>query len=202
LRKAGVGLAVAAALLLAHELPASAAIEATLSSSEGRPGELIVLTTENHGIANLYESLASAGPHLIYLASKANFDREVARGIMPCGAPDRRSLGKLSWNSGTGSLSFRVPNVPNGDYYFIMTQAESSRSCWRIGAPAAPFGPVVFTVKGSAAVVSPVPAGSSVRDAAARGSRWALIVIVVGAVVLGAAAVLVTVGLRRRHDSG
>jgi hypothetical protein len=189
LRRTGVGLAVAAALLLVHVLPVSAAIEATLSSSQSRPGDLIVLTTENHGIGNLYEGLAAEGPLLIYLARKANIDNEVNRGVLLCGALEWRLLGKLTWVSATGSLSFTVPNVPDGDYYFMFRWTESSRSCSRMGGR---YGALVLTVEGSAEVASPV------APAAGQGSRgmppWAAMVIVVCAVVL------VTVALRRRRS--
>ncbi len=134
LSKPAAALALAAALVLILAVPALAAIAATLSSSDGHPGELIVLTTDNQGNRSVYANLEANGPQPVYLVGTADFEKEIARyGVQRCGAPEQRDLGKLSWADGTGSLSFRVPDVPNGDYYFQFTVPNSSPSCWRIG---------------------------------------------------------------------
>ncbi len=134
LSKPAAAQALAAALVLILAVPALAAIAATLSSSDGHPGELIVLTTDNQGNRSVYANLEANGPQPVYLVGTADFEKEIARyGVQRCGAPEQRDLGKLSWADGTGSLSFRVPDVPNGDYYFQFTVPNSSPSCWRIG---------------------------------------------------------------------
>ncbi len=165
---------------------------ARLSSSEGLPGDLIVLTTDDGGNPNLYASLAANGPQPVYLVGTSDFAKEIARyGGQRCGAPEQRYLGNLTWEGGTGSLSFRVPNVPKGDYFFELTVPHSSPSCWRIGAPS---GPLVLTVHEA---LAPAP---SLQAANAETRPWARPLIAVAALVLVAGGI-VTVGLWRgiRH---
>src|SRR5713226_5530216 len=69
-------LALAAATFVALAVPALAAIGATLSSSEGRPGDLIVLTTDNHGNPYVYGGLEFNGAQPVYLVGTADFEKE------------------------------------------------------------------------------------------------------------------------------
>jgi len=192
LSKPATALVFAAALFVALAVPASAAIDATLSPSEGHPGELIVLTTDNQGNPFVYANLEANGPQPVYLVGSADFEKEIARyGGQRCVAPEQRYLGKLTWANGTGSLSFPIPDVPNGDYYFEFTVPNASPPCWRMGGPS---GSLVLTVKGSAGLASPLPAGQPARGL----PPWAGVVIVGGLFLLGAVAVsIVTLGRRR-----
>ena len=57
----------------------------------------------------------SAGP--VYLVSAGDFQAELAKfGGQVCGAPEQHYLGKLTQIGDTGHLSFRLPDVPPGDY--------------------------------------------------------------------------------------
>jgi hypothetical protein len=179
---------------VALAVPALAAIGATLSSSEGRPGDLIVLTTDNHGNPYVYGGLEFNGPQPVYLVGTADFEKEVARyGVQRCGAPEQRSLGKLAWANGTGSLSFPIPNVPNGDYYFELIVPNASPSCWRIGSGS---GPLLLSVRGSAVTASPLPSGAGQP---ARGVPLWVGVVIAGGLFLVAAVAVVIVTLSRRR---
>ena len=60
---------------------------------------------------------------------------------LPCGGPGQHYLGKLTQKGDTGSVSFRVPEVAKGDYYFELTVQAG---CWRVAASGG--GPLVLPV--------------------------------------------------------
>lgn len=128
-----IACSLAAAASLVAGVPVLAAIVATLSASQANPGELVVLTTDDLGHGSLYDGLASEGRQPVYLVGTTELDHEVAnhRGLA-CGAAKQYYLGRLTWSGDVGSLSFRVPDVPKGDYYFLIA---IRRGCWRIGPP-------------------------------------------------------------------
>ncbi len=181
------GLGLAATLSVARAIPALAAIEAGLPTSEAQPGVRVTLITQDNGYLTAYSDLAASGPEPVYLVSTADFAKEIARyGSQRCGAPEQRYLGKLTWVGDTGSLSFRVPDVPKGDYYFELTVPYASPQCWRTGAPS---GPLVLTIDQAGPSGGPVPGGA--------GTPTWVALIAVGALVI-ARGVLVGVGLRAR----
>jgi hypothetical protein len=119
----------------------------------------------------------------------ADYEKEVARyGVQRCGAPEQRYLGELSWANGTGSLSFPIPNVPNGDYYFELTVRDASPSCWRFGSPA---GPLLLNVKGSTATASRLP--NPARQLASGMAPWAGFVIAGGLFLVAIVAVVIVI---------
>lgn len=178
--RTSVGFGVAVGLSLALTIPALAAIDASLSSAVARPGDLVTLTTHS-ATPNAYADLARDGPHRVYLVGAADLDKAVARdGFLRCGAPEFRYLGRMTWTDGTGSMSFRVPNVPKGEYYFGFAPTESATQCWRIGA-----GPLVVRVDETA------------EQRKAETITWAAPLLVVGALVL-IGGLITTIRLRQR----
>ena len=168
-----VGLGFAAGLTFALSAPALAAVSATLSPTTATPGDIVTLTTQEW---------VSAGP--VYLVSAHDFETEIARfGGQVCGAPEQRYLGRLTERSDTGSLSFRLPDVPKGDFYF---ELQVQKGCWRVAASEG--GPLVLTVADHppARALAPQGAPPARRDAAAAGVSVALQILVV---VTGAALV-------------
>jgi hypothetical protein len=186
---AGLGLAAALSFVLA--IPALAAIEAGLSTSVAQPGVRVTLATQDNGHSTAYSDLVAYGPEPVYIVSTRDFEKEIARyGSQRCGAPEQRYLGKLTWVGDTGSLSFSVPNVPKGDYYFELTVPYASPQCWRIGGPS---GPLVLTIDQGAE-----PSGGPVAGSA-RTPTWLATLIGVGALIVVAGGVLVGVGLARHR---
>lgn len=183
------GLGLAAALSFALAIPALAAIEAGLSTSVAQPGARVTLTTQDNGHLTAYSDLVAHGPEPVYIVSTTDFEKEIARyGSQRCGAPEQRFLGKLTWVGDTGSLSFSVPDVPKGDYYFELTVPYASPQCWRIGGPS---GALVLTIEQGAG-----PSSRSV-PANAGTPMWAAALIGVGALVV-AGGVLVGIRFRRQ----
>jgi hypothetical protein len=147
-----IACSLAAAVSLVAGVPVLAAIVATLSASQANPGELVVLTTDNLGQGGLYDALASEGRQPVYLASTIEVNNEVAdHGGLVCGASKQHYLGRLTWSGDVGSLSFRVPDVPKGDYYFLIAVR---RGCWRMGPPS-PSPSATFTLTVGAARATP-----------------------------------------------
>jgi len=171
---------VAVGLFVVLAIPALAAIEARLSSSVARPGDLLTLTTESAD-PNAYADLARDGHQSVYLIGAADLFKAAERdGFLRCDARELRYLGRMTWKDGTGSISFRVPDVPKGEYYFGFAPAESATQCWRIGA-----GPLV------------VRAQETAGQHKAETSAWAGTLLVVGALVL-IGGMITTVRLRKR----
>ncbi len=186
----GLGLAVALSFVLS--IAALAAIEAGLSTSVAQPGVRVTLTTQDNGHLTAYGDLVTYGPDPVYIVSTTDFEKEIARsGSQLCGAPEQHYLGKLTWVGDTGSLSFSVPDVPKGDYYFELIVPYASPQCWRIGGPS---GPLVLTIEqGTGRSGTSVPANAGTP-------RWAAALIGVVALVVAGG---VVVGFRlRRHTIG
>jgi hypothetical protein len=147
--KAAIGLGLSVGLLVAAAAPALAAIDATLSTTAARPGESVVLASDDHGHPYAYGDLAASGPESVYLVSASDLDKEIARyGFQRCPAPEQHYLGKLTWVGDSGTLSFKVPNVSSGDYYFELLVPYSSPQCWRVGGGS---GPLVLAVRATTA---------------------------------------------------
>jgi len=176
-----VGLAVALSLIFAPST--LAAVWATLSQATGQPGDAILLTTEQW---------VAAGP--VYLVSTGDFQAEIAKfGGQVCGAAEQHNLGKLTRRGDTGHLSFRVPDVPPGDYYF---ELQVQTQCWRVGASRG--GPLVLSVTNHAIVPAP---STTVAAAAQRpqpaGVVGSLVLLAMAAAALLGAVVTMVVIVRR-----
>ncbi len=122
--RAVLTLAGAVTLSLASAIPAAAAIQGSLTASEARPGDLLTLTAQG-----------SAGQtQTVYLISTPDFEAQIARfGRQVCNTSAQHALGSLTWSGGAGSLTFTVPNVGPGRYYFQVQVRGASPDCWRIG---------------------------------------------------------------------
>ncbi len=167
-----LGLAVALTVTVAQS--ALAAVSATLSQTTGQPGDAMTLTTTEW---------VGAGP--VYLVSAGDFQAEVAKfGGQVCGAPEQHYLGKLTQIGDTGYLSFRLPDVPPGDYYFelrVKTGASAlsagTTQCWRVGASGG-GGLVVSVTRSQPAGVQGSPVLLAVAAAALLGALVTMVVVV------------------------
>ena len=169
----GIGaLGLAAALTITLAPSALAAVSATLSQTTGQPGDAMTLTTREW---------VSAGP--VYLVSASDFQAEIAKfGGQVCGAPEQHYLGKLTQRGNSGYLSFRLPDVPPGDYYFELrvqtggsALSAGTTQCWRVGA--AGLGPLVLSVTNRTIVPAP---STRVAAAALLGALITMVVVVRG----------------------
>ena len=177
-----VGLAVALSLIFAPST--LAAVWATLSQATGQPGDAILLTTEQW---------VSAGP--VYLVSTGDFHAEIAKfGGQVCGAAEQHYLGKLTRMGDTGHLSFRVPDVSPGDYYF---ELQVQTQCWRVGASGG--GPLVLSVTNNAIVPAPSTrvAAAAQRPQSAGVQGPPVLSAVAAAALLGAVVTMVVIVRRR-----
>jgi hypothetical protein len=122
------------ALSLASATPVAAAIVGSLTSTQARPGDQVTLTAQ---------SLAGQ-TQTVYLISTADFEGQIARfGRQVCNTAGQFALGSFTWGAETGSLTFTVPDVAGGEYYFQVHVPNTSPDCWRIGGGS---GPLVLTV--------------------------------------------------------
>jgi len=151
-RRFAGSLSLAVLLVIALAVPAYAAILATLSSPYGRPGDEIVLTTSDFGNHNAYSDLASNAPQPMYLIGLADYDRMLAQyGQHTCGIRGQTRLGLLKWKDDVGSLTFTIPDLAKGDYFFLIdVDGGAYPSCWRMGG-AVGNGALTLTVGDQAA---------------------------------------------------
>jgi hypothetical protein len=168
--------------------PAFAAVWATLSPTAGQPDDVITLTTLEW---------VSAGP--VYLISTDDFQAGIARfGGQVCGnSRAQHYLGRLTQQGDTGSLSFRVPEVARGDYYFELTVQAG---CWRVGASGG--GPLVLKVSDHSIAQTPaarITAETPRGSLPAVGGPLGVLAVLAAAVVVGALLTTVTL-LRRRKQ--
>jgi|SRR5580693_5451305 hypothetical protein len=138
-------LGLAWALVLALASPADAAIFASLSSPYGRPGDKVVLTTNDFGNRSAYSDLAAQTSQPVYLIGLTDYDQMLAKyGQHTCGIQGETRLGLLTWKGDVGNLTFEIPNVPKGGYFFLVDVDDGAQPpCWRMGGS---DGPLTFTV--------------------------------------------------------
>jgi hypothetical protein len=125
----------------------AAAIEGAISPSEGRPGDRVTLQTGDAATPN-------SGPvgqtTMVFLISASDLGKQVAKfGHQVCGTSGQHDLGFFTWKGSVGTLTFGIPDVPSGQYFFQVQVRNVSPDCWSIGKTA--DWPLVLKVTGSAA---------------------------------------------------
>jgi hypothetical protein len=146
--RAVLTLAGVLALSLGGAISAAAAIAGTLTAYEAPPGDEVTLTAQ--GPVGQTET--------VYLISTSDFEGQIARfGHQACKTAGQYALGSLAWNGGTGSLTFRVPNVGPSSYYFQVQVRHASPDCWRVAGQSGPLVLTVLAGPGSTDVPSNTP---------------------------------------------
>lgn len=113
-------------------------MDATLSSSHARPGDIVLLLTDDHTGTWNYTGLSSEDHQHIYLAPATGNPAEA------CGGPSSQLVGRLEWRGNAGGVVFTVPSLPSGYYSLFM---ETAGQCWRIaGGTGAGRGPLVLSI--------------------------------------------------------
>jgi hypothetical protein len=116
---------VTATVVLATPITAFAAMDATLSSSHARPGDLILLLTDDHKATWNYKGLSSEDHQQIYLAPITDNPAKA------CSNPGSKMVARLQWRGNAGGAAFVVPSLPFADYWLFM---DTSGQCWRIAS--------------------------------------------------------------------
>ncbi len=146
-------MAIASLALLMSSVTAYAAMYATLSSDHARPGDWVLLLTDDDKGRATYGILSAEGNQPIYLALVSN---DPAAG---CGGVGSNMVGRLAWRGNRGGVAFQAPSLPARSYYLFMnTQSQ----CWRIGPASASYGPLVLAIGSISAVNQDVAANWSV----------------------------------------
>jgi hypothetical protein len=117
---------VAAAIVLVTPTTALAAMIATLSSTHARPGDSVLLLTDDQKGTWTYEGLSSENRQPIYLSPTTSEPGTA------CGAPTSSMVGRLQWRGNAAGLAFVIPNLPLADYWLFM---ETHGQCWRVAGP-------------------------------------------------------------------
>jgi MYXO-CTERM domain-containing protein len=132
----------ASAGVLLNAVNALAAMDATLSSSHARPGDSVLLLTEDHKGTWTYDLLSSENHQGIYLSPTTGDWGDA------CGAAGSQMVGRLQWRGNAGGLAFIVPSLPPANYWLFM---ETSGQCWRVGGVTQTNGPLVLSIGNTAA---------------------------------------------------
>lgn len=133
-----VALLLDAAMLLLTPMSALAAMDATLSSSHARPGDHVLLLTEDYRGTWNYDGLSAESHQAIYLAATTSDPAQA------CSGPGTQMVGRLQWRGNAAGLSFIVPTVAFADYWVFM---NTHQQCWRIGyQPGGLHQPLILTV--------------------------------------------------------
>jgi LPXTG-motif cell wall-anchored protein len=118
-----IALSLAVAMVLMMSVTSDAAMDASLSSAHARPGDWILLLSDDHNGTWDHHSLSAAGRQAIYLAPASGDDGAACTG---------QSVGRLEWRGNRGGVAFRVPNLPPGVYNVFIDVVDASPSCWGI----------------------------------------------------------------------
>jgi hypothetical protein len=119
-----IALSLAVAMVLMASVTGDAAMSASLSSDHARPGDWILLLSDDHNGTWDYHSLSDAGGQAIYLTPVGGDDGAACTG---------QSVGRLAWRGNQGGVAFRVPNLPPGVYKIFIDVVDASPSCWVTG---------------------------------------------------------------------
>jgi hypothetical protein len=120
-----VAVLVDVAIVLLSPTTALAAMIATLSSTHARPGDSVLLLTDDQKGTWRYEGLSSEYRQPIYLAPITGKPADA------CGGAGSQMVGQLQWRGNAAGVTFIVPNLPLADYWLFM---ETNGQCWRVGA--------------------------------------------------------------------
>jgi hypothetical protein len=132
-----------AAVVLVTPITAFAAMDATLSSSHARPGDTILLLTDDHKGTWNYKLLSTEDHQRIYLAPTSGNPAEA------CGGPGSQTVGGLEWRGNAAGVAFVVPSLPFADYWLFM---QTSGQCWRLaGGTGASMAILVLSIGNTAA---------------------------------------------------
>ena len=116
-----IALSLAVAMVLMASVTGDAAMSASLSSDHARPGDWILLLSDDHNGTWDYHSLAAAGRQAVYLAPVGGDDSAACSG---------QPVGRLAWRGNRGGVAFRVPNLAPGVYKIFIDVVDASPSCW------------------------------------------------------------------------
>lgn len=116
-----IALSLAVAMVLMASVTGDAAMSASLSSDHARPGDWILLLSDDHNGTWDYHSLSAAGKQAIYLAPVGRDDSSACTG---------QPVGRIAWRGNRGGVAFRVPNLPPGVYKVFIDVVDASPSCW------------------------------------------------------------------------
>jgi hypothetical protein len=116
-----IALSLAVAMVLMASVTGDAAMASSLSSDHARPGDWILLLTDDHNGTWDYHSFSAAGRQAIYLAPIGGDDSAACTG---------QPVGRLAWRGNRGGVAFRVPNLPPGLYKVFIDVVDASPSCW------------------------------------------------------------------------
>ena len=116
-----IALSLAIGMVLMASVTGDAAMSASISSDHARPGDWILLLSDDHNGTWDYHSLSAAGSQAIYLAPVGGDDGAACSG---------QPVGRLAWRGNRGGVAFRVPNLPPGVYKIFIDVVEASPSCW------------------------------------------------------------------------
>jgi hypothetical protein len=133
-----VAVLVVAVILALTPIGALAAMIATLSSTHARPGDSVLLLTDDQKGTWTYEGLSSENRQPIYLSPTTSAPAAA------CGSLTSQMVGSLHWRGNAAGVTFIVPNIPLGDYWLFM---ETRGQCWRIGGLVGRLaGPLVLSI--------------------------------------------------------
>lgn len=200
-RRVLLALVLATGTVLISPNSVLAAMDAQLSSSYGRVGDEIRLTTDDNGGRADYSGLSSIGPEPIYLYP-AGLDPPSGQ----CGAGSAVQVGILTWSHGQGTLAFHIPPVAFGNYFLLM-QVENQ--CWRVAGqlPSHVHGPLILSVgdipapiTSASAPTSPVvptPSGHGQQSEPSQAGQFGPLALALGAALVIVTLVAATLVFRR-----
>jgi hypothetical protein len=117
---------------------ALAAMAATISSDHARPGDSLLLLTDDFSGSWNYDGLSEENHQKIFLAPTSTVNGDA------CGGAGTQSVGRLEWRGNAAGLAFVAPNLPVGDYWLFM---QTNGACWRLaGETGASFAVLVLSI--------------------------------------------------------
>src|SRR5258708_4858167 len=124
-----VAVLLVAAIVVLTPITALAAMYATISSDHARPGDSVLVLSEDFHGASDYTGLSDENHQAIYLAPTTSPPAAA------CGGPSSHMVERLHSRGNAAARAFIVPNIELEDYWLFM---EARRQCCRLAAPGAP----------------------------------------------------------------